>query len=127
MFFKYNFLTILWAIFILILTLTPGNAMPDTESFNIPNSDKIAHFSVFGVFAYLMYRGFTKQHEFKKLKNYSLEISLLISVCFGIIIEFLQTRIPGRGFDLLDILANTSGIALGLSVYYLKINNKTLV
>lgn len=120
MFFRYNIYTLVWALIILILTLSPGNAIPSTGSWNIPNSDKLGHYIIFSVFAYLLYRGFAKQYTFEVLNEYPLLISMIISVCFGVVIEFIQTTIPGRGFDVLDILANTSGIALGLSVYYLK-------
>jgi len=119
---KYNRYAIFWAIVILILTLTPGNAMPSTESINIPNSDKIVHFFIFGVFAYLLMRGFTQNSESEFFQKNSVLISFSIAAFFGILTEILQTIIPGRGFDLLDIVANTSGIALGLSVFYLKDN-----
>ncbi|MDQ3392957.1 MAG: VanZ family protein [Bacteroidota bacterium] len=102
------------------MTLTPGNAMPNTGSLNIPNSDKIGHFIIFAVFAFLLFRGFAKQNKFEVLNSYPLLFSLIISVSFGIVIEFIQNNIPGRSFDPLDILANTIGIALGLGIFYLK-------
>lgn len=120
MFLKHNIFTIIWAVVILILTLTPGHAMPSTGSFNIPNSDKIAHFFVFGIFAFFLIRGLTKQDDYVILKKYSIGVTALISVGFSLLIEFLQISIPGRDFELFDILANVFGIALGLSIYYFK-------
>lgn len=120
MFLKHNLYTILWALVILTITLSPGTSIPVSESVKIPNLDKVVHFLVFGVFAYLLVKGLSKQDEYKFFNYYSFLLSFIISACFGIIIEFLQIIIPGRGYDPLDIMANISGIVLGLSVYYLK-------
>ena len=38
----------------------------------------------------------------------------LILIVFGVLLEFLQTQLPYRLFDPLDLLANAVGVALGL-------------
>lgn len=122
MFLNWKIITIIWAIIILILTLTPGSNLPATGFLNIRNSDKIGHFFIFAVFAYLLTKALTNDGSEKKFHN-SITFSFLTALIFGIAIEFIQIVIPGRGFDLLDILADISGVALGLGVFYLKDKN----
>ncbi|CAN5293428.1 hypothetical protein BH23BAC1_BH23BAC1_29260 [soil metagenome] len=117
MFFKYNWATVLWALFLLLITLTPGNAMPSTGNFTVPHLDKVVHFTGFGILAFLMMRGFKKQNSIEWLKKKPVLSSLILAVSFGIIIEIIQLYIPERSFDLLDIFANTAGIFVGLVVY----------
>jgi VanZ family protein len=121
MFLKYNLITFLWAIFLLIITLTPGKAMPATGQWELPYADKVVHFVGFGVLAFLMMRGFCKQKNFNWLRKKSLLSSFLLAISFGIIIEILQIYVPERSFDLLDILANTTGALAGLGFYLFSI------
>lgn len=117
MFLNYNLYSILWLIFIAIITLTPGNALPVSGKFDIPFADKIVHFAVFFVLEYLIIWGFKKQFEFKILKDNAIFFSLLFAFSFGIIIEVLQNYIPLRSFDWWDICADFSGAALGLIIF----------
>jgi VanZ family protein len=40
-------------------------------------------------------------------------------LAYGVLIELLQSRIPGRSAEAADVLADAIGIALGLSAYAL--------
>jgi VanZ family protein len=121
MFLKYNLITFLWAIFLLLITLTPGKAMPATGHWDLPHADKVVHFVGFGVLAFLMMRGFNKQNKYNWLRKESILSSLLLTISFGIIIEILQIFVPERSFDLLDIVANTTGALTGLGFYLFSI------
>lgn len=127
MFFRYNLVTILWALFLLLITLTPGNAMPTTGNFTVPHSDKVVHFVGFGILAFLMSRGFKKQYSKIWLRNHYILCSLVLAISFGIIIEIFQLYIPDRSFDLFDIVANTTGVLAGLGTlyFYYKITKTT--
>jgi VanZ family protein len=46
-------------------------------------------------------------------------ISLLVSGPFAVGLELIQKKLPGRQFDLVDMLANITGIFLGLAAYEL--------
>lgn len=114
MFFRYNLLTILWAIFIAFATLTPGKSMPELDFWDFANADKLAHFGVFAILAFLMVRGFSKQFSFSGLKSNPIFITLLISVVYGALIEYAQSFIPGRSIEFNDMLANGFGCVLGV-------------
>lgn len=116
MFFRYNLFGMLWALFILVLTLLPGSNMPKTT---ILSFDKIAHFGIFCMLFLLLAVGFTKQYTFRPLKKKPVEFAFALSVAYGVVIEIIQIFIPGRSFELLDVVANSIGVGLGLGVFYI--------
>lgn len=120
MFFRYNLFTICWLLIILLLTLTPGNALPETNLWaELLNIDKVVHFIIFGILAMLMIIGFTKQYTFAALRKYAVTAALAVSIGYGILIELIQIPIPGRGLELMDMVANTIGCLLGYAVFYM--------
>jgi VanZ family protein len=67
--------------------------------------DKLAHFAVYGFFAYLAYRLHLAGRGY-------------LYACVGIVLysgllEFGQSFVPGRQMSSLDLLANTLGVILG--------------
>jgi VanZ family protein len=46
-------------------------------------------------------------------------ISLLVTAPFAVGLELVQKKIPGREYDIVDMLANITGIFLGLVAYEL--------
>lgn len=120
MFFRYNFFPLAWALLMLLLTLTPGESMPETTLWdNLLSFDKIAHFFIFSVLVFLMIIGFSKQYRFHFLRANAQRVSLISGISYGIVIEIIQQFIPGRSFELADIIANTLGCAIGFSLFYL--------
>lgn len=101
---KYKF-SILYGIFVLVLSLLPFKSAPGSSFFNIPYSDKIAHFVLYGILAFIMI--LETHHKYLKVWEYL----IIISVClfFGGIIELLQMTLPGRSGELWDLVANFSG------------------
>jgi VanZ family protein len=53
---------------------------------------------------------------FDKKKISIVAVSLFL---FGILVEILQGFIPGRSSSFLDLVANSTGIILGLSILYI--------
>ena len=115
MFFKYNWLFIVWGLIILGLMLIPGRDVPKVE-FAIP-IDKIVHTGVFFVFSLLMIFGFSRQISFLMLKKNAILFTLLFSILYGIITEFIQRLATDRSFDVWDIVANISGCILGVIIF----------
>lgn len=120
MFLKYNLSTIIWAIFVLFLTLLPGKQMPDI-TFSLTELlkfDKVAHFFVFAVLVCLMSIGFAKQNTYATLHFKPVRHALLVSILYGIMIEIMQNYIPDRSFEVNDLIANTLGCGLGVFLFY---------
>lgn len=104
-------MAVLWLLLILVATLTPGDQLPSTPK--IIGFDKLAHFSLFAILAFLWCRvaigkGLKKLNLKKIITNY-----LVFCFLFAILVEYLQRHIPGRSFDYADMAANIIGIAIG--------------
>ena len=107
---------ILWGMFILVATLTPGKSLPSSSLFRF---DKLIHIIIFGVFAWLVLRAY-----FLSVKNTNrskTNVYLIVgaaTILFGIAIEGMQQYIPDRGADRYDIIANTVGIIAAQVIFY---------
>lgn len=120
MFLRYNVFTICWMLLVLLLTLTPGDNMPQTNLWaNLLSFDTVAHFGVFAIMVFLMIISLKKQYTYHFLRKKAVIVSLSVSVLYGVLIELLQQAIPGRHFELFDILANSLGCFVGLGLFYL--------
>ncbi|HNP18151.1 MAG TPA: VanZ family protein [Fulvivirga sp.] len=112
---KYLIAAILWAILILVLTLTPGASVPNYKLFSY---DHLGHLAIFSILAFLMSSGIYAQ---KQQMSKSIQLSLLPAIIYGMVIEVIQEYIPGRSMEWLDLLANCSGSILGISLFYISI------
>ena len=68
-------------------------------------SDKVLHFAAYGVLATLAWVGAENRREALR--------SVLIMVALGVGLDCLQHFIPGRGFELGDVLADNLGLLCG--------------
>lgn len=81
------------------------------------HADKLGHFVFYGGMSFLILNAFTHKWKFKYVS------ALLLSICYGILIENLQDVLNGgRHFDYFDIIANISGAFIGTLVFYFKKN-----
>ncbi|MFM2307331.1 MAG: hypothetical protein RLZZ367_2000 [Bacteroidota bacterium] len=110
-FVKYNWPSILWAAFILVLCLMPGKDLPSISLFQ---ADKLGHFGVYLVLAFLMWFGWRRQTSFTWLHQQAFIKILLITSSYGFVVEILQHLLTtDRHFDLYDALANAIGAIAG--------------
>jgi VanZ family protein len=116
---RYNIFTIAWALLILLLTLTPGDSMPDLSIWDLLSFDRFAHLFVFGVLVLLLSIGLTKQYSSLFLRFNAAKLAFLFSFGYSLIIELLQELIPGRSVELNDLIANSAGCLTGSLVFYL--------
>ena len=75
----------------------------------IPNFDKVAHFSVYGLLATLPGRLGRRPR--------AAWLALLATSVYGASDEWHQYYVPGRSCDVMDWLADTTGAALALALY----------
>lgn len=105
-----------WAILILVLTLTPGESVPDVGIFDY---DKLGHAFIFFVLSFLLINGVFYHPKSEAKIMLAVLVGVIFSVVYGIAIEMVQSLIPGRSMDLFDAIANTAGSLLGLSLFYI--------
>jgi VanZ family protein len=108
---KYNWPSILWAAFILVICLMPGRHIP---KITIPHFDKVVHTSIYTILGVLTYYGWSMQSGFLSLHQRTLfKIVILLSL-YGFTIEVMQeTLTQDRHFELLDEVANSCGAMIG--------------
>ena len=101
-----------WALVIAVLSLIPGNKLPDIQ-WELISPDTLVHFTMYFVLAFAMLlAGLAKKLNLSQTQLYVLV--LLAGICYGTSIELIQGFYGYRRyFDLLDILANTVGTVFG--------------
>ena len=90
---------------------------PDLPDIDVPMADKWAHFVVFGVLYFLWASALkTRPAIFRATTRL-----ILYLLFYGIIIEVIQENFyTSRTGDLMDVVANSVGILLGLIVFNVK-------
>ncbi len=113
-----EWLLALWIFFIFLLCSAPGHFIPSADWMDLLSVDKLVHAGLFFVLCGLFFLlVFKRQHARAFMLLYT-----LAAVLYGISLEYMQALwFSNRSFDYLDMLANTFGCALALSV------NKTLL
>jgi VanZ family protein len=86
-------------------TLLPGQSSPMLLLLNAPVTDKAFHSAAYAALSFLPAMG---------VRINTLVLCVAISESIGIALEFGQAFVPGRSFDVEDILANSVGIVVGL-------------
>lgn len=120
---------LLWTIFVGTLCCLPGSMLPNEKHFVIPEFDKIVHITFFGGFVFfwnLYYAGRAsraagRMSETGRLLRIFFFWYVLGNV-YGIGIEYIQKYwIPGRDYDLADMIADMigAGLAYGISNMWL--------
>ena len=98
---------------ILWLTLAP-HPTGDLDLPLFPGADKIVHMIMFGFLTFIILLETMKKKGWQALPLPLVGVIALLCALFGVGIEFAQRAMGlGRGFEILDILADTAG-AIGV-------------
>ncbi|MES2387478.1 MAG: VanZ family protein [Bacteroidota bacterium] len=108
-----------WAAFILLLTLMPGSSLPSLTFMDAFRPDKVAHFVVFAIQALLLITAFIKHNPRSIAARHTFIAAPVLSSVFGMLIELAQTTVPGRSYELADLLADSLGALLGIPLFIL--------
>ena len=116
-----HFLILVWYVFIIWGSLTPNKNLPQIQLF--PHFDKVVHAGFYFFLIILLIPACLKKSKYL----YSYLSALIISGVTGIIFEILQYYIiTGRTGSIFDVIANATGIVLGILFYQLLIREKKL-
>ncbi len=115
-------LAIGWTASVAVLCLFSFSTFP---SVGVTGADKYVHATFHFIFTMLWGMYFSKkQHEIRIARIITI---VLISLSFGILIEFLQeTLTTTRHADILDVAANLTGALIALCVFVFIKNRKKL-
>jgi VanZ family protein len=109
-----------WIIISLILTWTPGDALPKPNFLDINLTGFLAHLGMFTVFSFLLMGILWEKWNHSVSKGKLISAVILWSLVFSLITETGQYFIPGRYFHWIDIVINFTGTMLGIGVFFLK-------
>ncbi len=98
---------LVWAGCILIATSIPGAHIPRVD---VPNLDKVVHFTFYGVFAWLLLPAMSGTRARR------VAMVLAFIAVFAALDEFHQKFIPGRTMDFEDWVADMSGAVTAVLV-----------
>ena len=111
-----------WLCLIFVLLFLPADELPEKEF--IPYQDKIAHFGLFGGYAFLWLAAFSRNIFLDYRK--SMLVILFFGVFLGASTEYFQALVPGRSKDVADLGMDMLGLAGGTIFYFLtKKRNQT--
>ncbi len=115
---RYQYLSILWAIFVVIMCDIP---LGDTNIGGLKffeGFDKLAHTGFFFVLTVLLFYGKIQQQASYSYRGVTLLKILLITVGLGVFIEVLQlTVFTYRSADWWDLFADMTGVGMGIFSY----------
>jgi len=84
------------------------------KPFGLSVSDKLQHFGVYMILAYLAYRGWVPQTGGPR-SGRTKWLILLFLVLFAAADEYHQRWVPGRLVEWADFMANTAGMVAGFA------------
>jgi VanZ family protein len=109
-----------WIIISLILTWTPGDALPKPDFLDISLTGFLAHFVMFTVFSFLLTGIFFGKGSRSVSNGKIVSTVIFWSLIFSLITETGQYFIPGRYFQWVDIIINFTGTMTGIGIFFLK-------
>jgi len=111
----YKFLFLIWFLFILVVSIYPGNLIGlvlKGDPTTYPGGDKVSHFISYFLLGSLAFLSFEENKKFKNI--------VFFLILFSLIMEFLHLFIPNRFYENLDLVMNFLGIIIGLSIFQLR-------
>ena len=109
-------LFVAWTLLIIYMSLRPGaNELLKKEFFEL-RMDYLLHFLAYFALGslYVMWRG-NRNFEIKAVE---LAVLVATAVSFSILMEYLQLLVPGRAFNVVDMVYNLLGTVCGVGVTY---------
>ena len=105
-----------WQLLILTIFIVSSISQQHLPEFTEKISDKILHFSAFGMLGLLMVNSF-KHSRNNILQNYAGSLAVIISSIYGIFDELHQKLVPGRMCSFTDWLADTTGALILVLIF----------
>ncbi len=105
----------LFALFIFIMSSISSPEGRDP----FPHFDKVAHFLVYGVFAWLIFRGLARTTGNRNFLLLAI-LTVILTVAYGISDEFHQSFVPMRDSDVRDIVADGIGAMAAVTILYIR-------
>ena len=107
-----------WQLLMLIIFIISSIGNKDLPDLQFRESDKLAHFFVFGLLGILLYRGFLVSKR-PVIRLRAVSLSLLVGILYGLFDEVHQYFVPGRFASITDWIADITGIIVMIYIFRL--------
>lgn len=112
-------ISLLWAVFILILSGLPGDSLPSNKFDWFPHFDKAVHAGLYFPLAFFLMAEFSYRSE-KLIVHGAWILTLSIVGVYGGLIELAQDYLfVNRSADWIDLVADLVGGVLGILAYWI--------
>ena len=106
----------LWGpVFAYMLVLFVGQMWPNVPELPGGITDKHEHFVFYGIFGVLALRALAKG-QWRRMTIAAALGAIAYSSLYGVFLEFCQRLSPTRSYDVLDMVADTIGSAIGVGL-----------
>lgn len=107
---------ILWTLFILFVSLIPNSKEIVQQNGTNFRLDYLEHFLAYFAFGtlYILWRG---DRDFS-IKGIELAVLFAVACSFSFLTEYMQLIIPGRTFNLIDVVYNLAGVLGSILIIY---------
>jgi len=102
---------------VVVMHCLPGADLDADDWWSRWHMDKLLHLVAFGTWGLAWAIALAKQRRFQR--GLHLELGLLVAATiFGMVLEAIQGAwMPGRVFDLADVIADVAGVACSLGLF----------
>ena len=109
--FRWYWKVVVWAVVVFTCSVIPGNEVGRFHLFNIPDLDKIIHFTLYLILGLLSIQAFKIQDHSNTLRRYPALFSFAFAMIYGGGLELLQEfAIVARSAQFSDMIANAFGL-----------------
>lgn len=102
------------AIGIFVASSIPGSSLPGLLLF--AGQDKAEHFTVYASFGFFVARALAARPGLRRARLGWFVATAAVGLLYGLSDEFHQSFVPGRAVEGLDLLADSTGSALGATL-----------
>lgn len=110
-FIKFHLPPIIWG-----LTIYFASSFPGSKVHLIEGLDKLIHFTVYGIFCFLIHRSFQNIKSDYFFRN-SLLLAVIATSIYGLSDELHQAFVPQRSAEFADFVADFSGAIFYILIY----------
>lgn len=101
------------------LNLVRLDGIPSHHVVSFLYFDKVFHFVQFCMLSFMLCVGLSKQHTYIVLRFNALQVSLISSITYAVILAFIHGYFAKEYFEITDLLAALLGCLAGGGVFYL--------
>jgi len=108
---------VIWAFFILVLMVMPGNNLPEKSWLAFAHLDKLVHFLLFLILGVLLLPGIYKRGLSSYSPQHAFKLAVVTGLSYAMLTEAIQWLfLSNREGSIWDVAADMAGLLTGLGL-----------